>query len=309
LSRYRRDGAVERPRRAVFGIGLALATAVRAIEVYRPERERIYDARFDYALLPAFWRWLMLPGVRHGLSALLERTGMGTPGMLWCRTRFIDDALANALEAGVQQVVCLGAGFDTRAYRLPGVERTRFFELDLPEPQSLKREHLQKRIGSLPAHVTFVPIDFNRQSMTDELAAAGYHPGVRTFFIWEGVTQYITAEAVDATLEFATSAAPGSEIAFTYIDRGIIDGSNWSKIDQRIMSRVQRRGMPWVFGLDPTEVEEWFEGRGFRLVDHAGATDYRARYLAPVGRQATIYEGERMVLAEVVGAPGAAVPA
>jgi len=300
---------VDRPQRVVFGIGLALSTAIRAIEVYRPERERIYDACFDYALLPTFWRWLMLPGIRHGLSAALEKTGMGTPGMLWCRTRFIDDALTDALEAGAEQVVCLGAGFDTRAYRIPGVERTRFFELDLPEPQSLKREYLHKRTGTLPAHVTFVPIDLNRLSIADELAAAGYHPGVRTFFIWEGVTQYITAEAVDATLGFATSAAPGSEIAFTYVDRGIIDGSNRSKTDHRIMSRVQRRGMPWVSGLDPAEVEGWLERRGFRLVDHAGASDYRARYLAPVGRQATIYEGERMVLAEVVGAPGGAIPA
>jgi methyltransferase (TIGR00027 family) len=251
----------------------------------------------------------MLPGIRHGLSALLEKTGMGTPGMLWCRTRFIDDALTDALEAGSEQVVCLGAGFDTRAYRIPGVERTRFFELDLPDPQSLKREYLQKGMGSLPAHVTFVPIDFDRQSIADELAAAGFCTGVRTFFILEGVTQYITAGAVDATLGFATSAAPGSEIAFTYVDRGIIDGSSRSEIDQRIMSRVERRGIPWVFGLDPAEVEEWLERRGFRLVDHAAASDYRDRYLAPAGRQATIYEGERMVLAEIVGAPGGAVPA
>lgn len=298
---------MDRPQRVVFGIGLALATTIRAIEVYRPEGERIYDARFDYALLPTFWRWLMLPGIRHGLSSVLEKAGMGTPGMLWCRTRFIDDALTASLQEGAEQVVCLGAGFDTRAYRIPGVERTRFFELDLPDPQSLKREYLRRRIGSLPAHVTLVPIDFDRQSITDELAAAGYHRGVRTFFIWEGVTQYITAEAVDATIRFATSAAPGSEIAFTYVDRGIIDGSNRSKIDQRIMSRVQRRGMPWVFGLDPAEVEEWLERRGFRLVDHAGASDYRDRYLAPLGRQATVYEGERMALAEVVGAPGGAV--
>ena len=298
---------MERPQRVVFGIGLALATAVRAIEVYRPEGERIYDARSDYALLPTFWRWLMLPGIRHGLMAVLEKTEMGTPGMLWCRTRFIDEALVAALGEGIEQVVCLGAGFDTRAYRMPGVEATRFFELDLPEPQSLKREYLQKRLGSLPAHVIFVPIDFDRQSIADEMGAAGYQPGVRTFLIWEGVTQYITAEAVDATLRFANSAAPGSKVAFTYVDCGIIDGSKRSKIDERIMSRVKRRGMPWVFGLDPDEVGEWLRRRGFRILDHTGAADYRARYLAPVGRKATVYEGESMILAEVAGVPGEAV--
>jgi hypothetical protein len=198
---------VEKPRRIVFSFGLGAATALRALEVYRPESERIYDARFDHALLPGFWRILMLPGIQHSLRTVLDKSGMGTPGMLWCRT----------------------------------------------------------------------------------------------FFIWEGVTQYITAEAVDATPKSAASAASGSQIAFTYVNRRIIDGSRRSQVDQQIMSRVRRRGMPWVFGLDPAEVEEWLERRGYRLLEHAGASDYRARYLAPVGRKATIYEGEKMVLAEVVG--------
>ena len=74
---------MEKPRRVVFSFGLSVGTAIRALEVYRPERERIYDASFDHALLPAFWRWLMLPGVRHGLLAVLEKTELGTPGMLY----------------------------------------------------------------------------------------------------------------------------------------------------------------------------------------------------------------------------------
>ncbi len=297
---------MKRPRRVAFKFGFSVGTAVRAIEVFRPEGERIYDARFDYGLVPVPVRWLMLPGIRHILGAVLERAKMGTAGMLWCRTRYIDDALADALQANVEQVVCLGAGFDTRAYRTPGVEGTRFFELDLPEAQSLKREYLQRRLGSLPGHVTFVPIDFDRQSISEELAAAGYEPGVRTFFIWEGVTQYITAEAVEGTLGFAGKAAPGSRMAFTYVDRAIVDGSKRSKVDQQIMTRVARRGMPWVFGLDPDEIEGWLERQGFKVLDRAGAGEYRARYLRPMGREATVYEGERMVLAEVTGAPGGA---
>ena len=297
---------MDKPRRTGFNFGLSVGAAVRAIEAYRPEGQRIYDARFDLSLLPMSVRWLMLPGLRHGLRAVLERGEMGTAGMLWCRTRFIDDALAAAMQDGVDQLVCLGAGFDTRAYRIPGVERTQVFELDLPEAQGLKQEYLRKRMGSLPAHVSFVPIDFDRQSISDELSAAGYHSGVPTFFIWEGVTQYISAEAVEATLAFASKAEPGSRMVFTYVDRAIIDGSSRSKVDQRIMSRVGRRGMPWVFGLDPAEVEGWLGARGFRLLDHAGASEYRARYVAPVGREVSIYEGERIALVEVAGAPGEA---
>lgn len=292
-----------KPSRFIFGLGFDLSTALRATEAFRPEHERICDASFDVKMLSTLWRTLLLPGARTFVAGYLATVAMGTPGMLFCRTRFIDDALTDSLANGLEQVVCLGAGFDTRAYRIPGIERTRFFELDLPTAQSLKRERIQKALGSVPDHVTFVPIDFERQSIKDEMAAAGFRPGAKTFFIWEGVIQYITAGAVEAVLSFAATTSPGSQIAFTYIRQGIIDGSARSMIDKRIMSRVERRGMPWVYGLDPAGVEAWLARQGFRVVDHAGASDYRARYLAPAGRQMTVYEGERIVLAEVAGSP------
>jgi len=287
--------------RRIFSAGLAVATVIRATEAFRPANERIFDARFDYALLPTFWRALLLPGIRQLLVALLEKFGMGIPGMLFCRTQFIDDALMDWLGNSTQQVICLGAGYDTRAYRIPGIESTHYFELDLPTAQSLKREHLLKVLSEIPAHMTFVPIDFDRQSIEDEMAAAGYQPEIETFFIWEGVTQYITAEAVDATLEFAAQAAAGSRIAFTYIDKGILDGPSRTRTDQRILTRVARRGVPWVFGIDPAEIESWLSRRGFKLIDPADAAEYRKRYVTPVGRELNIYEGERMVLAEVPG--------
>lgn len=287
--------------RRIFGAGLAVATALRATEAFRSANERIFDARFDYALLPTFWRALLLPGIRHVLVALIEKFGMGTHGMLLCRTRFIDDALVEWLKNDRQQVICLGAGYDTRAYRIPGIERTRFFELDLPTAQSLKKEHLLKILGEIPAHVTFIPINFDRQSIEDELAATAYQPEIETFFIWEGVTQYITVEAVDATLKFASQAAAGSRIAFTYIDMGILEGTSRTRTDQRIMSRVASRGMPWVFGIDPVEIESWLSRRGFKLIDQADAMEYRNRYLTPVGRELNIYEREKMVLAKVTG--------
>jgi methyltransferase (TIGR00027 family) len=289
---------MEKPNKFIFGMGLVVATAIRATEMVYPEHKRIYDARFDYALLSPVWKGVLLPGVRSVIIGMLEKFAMGTPGMLFCRTRFIDDALINWLENGSGQVVSLGAGFDTRAYRIPGIDKIRFFELDLPEPQSFKREYLIKELGVIPPNVTYVPIDFDQQSISDEMENAGYQEGTRTFFIWEGVTQYITAEAVDATLRFAARSALGSQIAFTYIESRIVDGSERSSDDQRIISRVARRGMPWVFGLDPHEIEDWLIRRGFKLVDQADAAEYRRRYVTPVGRELNIYEGERMALGE-----------
>jgi methyltransferase (TIGR00027 family) len=288
------------PNDFVFRLGFYSATAIRATEAFYSEEDRIYDARFDYKVLPPFWRGLLIPGVRHVIVALLAKGGMGTHGMLLCRTRFIDDALAAALKKGIRQFVCLGAGFDTRAFRIPGIEATHFFELDLPTAQQIKQKRLAKVLGTVPPHVTFIPIDLNRQNTKEEMQKFGFQMGERTFFIWEGVTQYITAEAVEDTLRFVADTAPGSQIAFTYIRRAILDGTARSAIDQRIMSRVEKRGMPWIFGLDPSEVETFLGQWGLKILDHADANEYRTRYVTPVGRQMDIYAGERMVLAEVL---------
>jgi methyltransferase (TIGR00027 family) len=290
---------VQLSEKFTFSSGLNAATTLRALEAFQPPDMRIYDASFDYSILPLFWRGLMLPGIRHVLVYLLQRSAMGTSGMLLCRTRFIDEALILALQAHCQQVVCMGAGYDTRAYRISGIETARVFELDLPISQQLKRNHFQKVLGSLPKHVTFVPIDFNRQSISLELPAAGFDSDHKAFFIWEGVTQYITAEAVDDTLKFVSGSAPGSQVAFTYIERGIVDGSARSADDQRIMSRVERRGMPWIFGLESSELDAWLARRGLKLSDQADASEYCKRYVSPIGRQMQIYAGEKMALAEI----------
>ena len=281
-------------------IGLLAATALRVTESYRPDGERVIEDRFGRDFLLPVWRPLLLPGVRHALIALTERRGPGALGMLLCRTRYIDDALCNALGQGLDQVVNLGVGFDTRAYRIPGIHQTHVFEMDQPAPLAWKQQRLQQVLGTPPRHVTFVPIDFNEQRLEDALAAAGFRTGVKTFFIWEGVTQYITAEAVDSVLRYVSGvAAPGSQIAFTYIQRGIIDGSARSETDEGFVSATQRGGMPWIFGLDPAELAEYLAARGFTLVDHAGAAEYRARYLDPIGRRMNVYAGERMALARV----------
>ena len=283
-------------------IGLLAATALRVTESYRPEGERILEDRFGRDFLPPVWRLLLLPGVRHALMAVTERRGPGALGMLLCRTRYIDDALCNALGEGLDQVVNLGVGFDTRAYRIAGIEQTHVFEVDQPAPLAWKQTRLQQVLGAPPPHVAFVPIDFNEQKLEDALAVAGFRAGAKTFFIWEGVTQYITAEAVDSVFRYVSRvSALGSQIVFTYIQRGIIDGSDRSETDEVFVSATQSGGMPWVFGFDPAELAGYLAARGLALIDHAGASEYRARYLDPLGRQMNVYEGERMALAQVTG--------
>ena len=191
---------------------------LRAVESYHREQERLFDDRFSRGLMPGLWKVFLLPGLRHAIVALTERVGPGFIGSLYCRTRYIDDALCNALGAGIAQVVILGAGFDARAYRISSMERVHVFELDLPATQRLKQKLLEKVVGKLPPHVSLVPIDFARQDIEGVITAAGFRKGIKTFFIWEGVTQYLAAEAVDKTFRYMCGAASeGNEIVFTYI--------------------------------------------------------------------------------------------
>ena len=283
-----------------LGAGMMAMALFRTIESSRPEGERLFDDPVSRCLLTPFWRVFLLPGLRHAMVAFAERRGPGALGNLFCRTRTIDDALCQALAEGAEQVVILGAGFDLRALRIPHIEERRVFEVDLPAPQRLKQARLEKVFGSLPEHVVFVPVDFDHQDLGQALAAAGFRTEVRTFFIWEGVTQYITAEAVDATFRTVSGAAPsGSGIVFTYIPRAIVDGYARSAADEKVISAARQGGSPWIFGIDPSELEATLVARGLLLLEEVWAPDYRERYLDPIGRELSIYEGERVVLARV----------
>jgi methyltransferase (TIGR00027 family) len=167
-----------------------------------------------------------LPGGIGAVQRIIERRWGGPLGAAVCRTRFIDDALGAAITAGIDQVVILGAGFDCRAYRLPRLAGTRVFEIDHPLTQAMKRARLAPRLGAIPPHVVFVPVDFARDSLAAAMEAGGFRSAARTFFLWEGVTNYLTADAVDATVRWAAHAGgPGSTLLFTYIHSGMLDGS------------------------------------------------------------------------------------
>lgn len=139
------------------------------------------------------------------------------------------------------------------------------------------------------------------------MVTAGFRADAQTFFIWEGVTQYIAGQAVDATLRYVSrSAGDGSRIAFTYIWRGIIDGSARSRVEERIVAFAERVGSPWVFGLEPVGIPAYLADRGLAVIEDVGAEEYREWYLEPAGRRMAVFEGERTVLARPAGRPATA---
>jgi len=275
-------------------------SATRVVELYTPEEKRLFHDPLALKLLPPLWqvlfRFLYLPGLRHLLLSLRERRMPGTLGAILCRTRYLDDVLRGSLEDGLEQLVILGAGFDTRPYRIDGVDQIQVFELDLPGSVRLKKIRLKKVLGAVPEHVTLAGIDFNRQPLGGVLEAAGFKQGRRTLFLWEGVTQYLTGEAVKDTLTFI--ADTGSSIAFTYVPQGIIDGTARPDWFDTLLSFARRAGSPFIFGLDPTELESYLADLGLKLVGHVGAEEYRKRYLEPLGRDLNVFGGERVAFAE-----------
>src|SRR5438128_7077471 len=202
----------------------------RALEsVRRPPSARLFDDRFARAFLRPSLRAVVglsrVPVAGRVVPWYIDRRWPGARSSGIARTRLIDDLVSEALRDGIGQVVILGAGFDCRAYRIAGIERCRVFEVDHPATQAVKTARLGRMLGDLPAHVVFVPLDFGQQAIDRALNASGFDRSARAVYIWEGVTNYLTEAAVDATLRHFATAASGSRLLFTYVHRGLLDGS------------------------------------------------------------------------------------
>jgi methyltransferase (TIGR00027 family) len=220
------------------------------------------------------------------VTQAIDRVWPGARVWVVVRTRLIDDTLKRALAEGIDQVVIVGAGFDTRAYRLPGAERARVFEIDRPETLQAKRTRIEGLLGCLPPHVSTVATDFEHEDLHAALARTDFHRPTPTLFICEGVTSYLSAAAVDATLRrLATLAAPRSQLVFTYLDHATLGGRSELPGARTAMAAVRHAGEPFRFGFDPAELPAYLDHRGFKLLDDLTSVDLATRYLHPLGRR------------------------
>lgn len=277
----------------------------RALESSRSENERICDDPLARHFLTwpvtLVMRLAAVPGGARLISSLIDRRWPGVRTSVVARTRLIDDAFLAALPKGIEQVVLLGAGFDSRAYRLPGLRGIDVVEVDHPDTQAAKQRVLKRVYGVLPGHVRFVAVDFTRDVLRSEMTAAGYRESARTFILWEGVTNYLTEAAVDSTLRWCSRASAGSLVLFTYVHRDILTSPSSFVGTKNLFASLERAGERLTFGMEPSNVPQYLDERGLSLEFDVGASEYRARYFGAAARRMRGHEFYRVALARVGG--------
>ncbi len=222
-------------------------------------------------------------------------------GYVPLRTRLIDDCLQAALDDGLEQLVILGSGYDTRAYRLDDLRKgTKVFELDRAAMQSEKKARVEKALGSVPDHVAHVPVDFEKDDVAECLLENGYDATRKTFFIWEGVTYFLDAGAIDQTLAFVIDySGPDSVIMFDYVPPDVIDGTNENPMTADLLDAALRLGEPYKFGIEPTSIGTFLRQRGFSDAQDCSVPQLVQRYHKPVHKDRSVIDVYHVVRAVV----------
>lgn len=217
----------------------------------------------------------------HGLDPdLVRRRRL----VIAARSRFADDTVATAIAEGTGQVVVLGAGLDTSAYRNTRPD-VRFFEVDHPDTQQWKRQQLAEAGIAVPPTLTFVPVDFETSTLAEGLAAAGFGRSRAAVFLCLGVIMYLTRPSVTGTWRYVAGQGSGSVLVMDYTSP--VARTSSRSMHERA-ERVAAAGEPWLSSFTPDEVREELDSLGFATIEDHPAAELLSRYLgepvtAPIG--------------------------
>lgn len=273
-------------------------TILSALEQNLPIGERILVDELSYKIQPTgmkFFITMMKPFMKSVISASEKKAAPGMWGGLLCRKRYIDEKLLDSIDQ-VQQVVNLGAGLDTRLYRLSGIQHLPAWELDQQQNIEAKLAAFTRALKQIPSNIKLVPIDFDRENIMDILVKNGFDPGKKAFFIWEAVSQYLTKDGIDSIFSFLSQAKAGSLITFTYIHQDFIDGKNlfgWESGYKRFV-----KNNLFIYGMNPDKVDAFLSAYGYKLIEDLDYSQMSERYIKPTGRKLAAAKLEHMVLAE-----------
>jgi methyltransferase (TIGR00027 family) len=238
------------------------------------ERGRIFSDPFALRVLGE--------DAENALSDASQNPGRRTLRLfIAVRSRFAEDEARRAIAEGVRQIVVLGAGFDTFAYRLEAPEGLHVFEVDHPDTQAEKRRRLAAAEIAAPAHLTYAPCDFERAELGEALTSAGFDPSRRSFFLWLGVVPYLTQSAIFATLGFIAKLPGGAEVVFDYPNpfESLADPAAREAF-KALSERVAELGESLQTFFVTSELHEKLRALGFATIEDLGPHEIAARFFS-----------------------------
>jgi methyltransferase (TIGR00027 family) len=257
----------------------------RAVETAEHPGRRLFEDPYAVSLLSGRTKTLAkaarIPGVGRSVRVFLDLGWPYTRSSAVVRTRLIDDLVRAAIGSGARQLVLLGAGFDSRAYRLSEAKTIPVFEVDHPATQSVKCSRLRLALHETFDHVHFLAVNFETDNLELKLREAGFDDKLPSVVLWEGVVSYLSEGAVNANLTLLSRLlAPGSRLILTYVHQGALDGSAAFQGSRRWSSWVKRSGEPFIFGFDPATLASTVSRFGLQLESDVSTADAAQRYTA-----------------------------
>lgn len=229
---------------------------------------------------PAAGRLAHRLGLRRAIVELMEWVGPGAYYYELARGKHVSQVLEEELHHGVEQLVILGAGYDTLAYRfLEELSDVAVFELDHPATAVKKRKRLLTAFGHLPSHVTYVAADFNSDPLDARLGLAGYVPSRRTLFLLSGVSYFLSDRGMDNMLSLIAASAPGNTLVFDYCYQDVIDGQFIRYGSRRAATRAASLGEPYRFGIYEGCLASAVGEHELSVVADLGPAELARRYL------------------------------
>ena len=259
------------------------AALYRAVANKEFKNERFgSDYLAEYFLPSHFKFFIKFKRIRAKTKAKFNKFVPGMYEYVLARTAFFDSIFIDAINKNIPQIVLLGAGYDSRAYRFAKLNSaTKIIELDIAPTQNRKKKCLKKAQIDIPKHVTLVPINFNKDSLKDVLEKAGYDNHEKTLFLWEGVSYYLESESVDSTLEIINHNSHNeSVIAFDYLISISEENINYYGVKEFFQTmKKHHANEELMFAIDEGKIESFFKQRGLKLVNHLDNKEIEEMFL------------------------------
>jgi len=255
----------------------------RAVSFFETNSWYKSDDYISVRLLPNHIRCLIrFSSFRHLIGKKMAPKGMYE--YVIARTKYIDIVFWQALSRQFDQILILGAGFDTRALRFHHeAGATRIFELDAPITQNAKIRQYRKRALTIPPNLTFISIDFDKESFSTKLKEVGFAGDVRSLFILEGLLMCLQPESVDTLFRTIHEfSGAGSEVVFDSVYASVLRHENLFFGEEDIIKTVSKAGEKWQFGIERDRIDDFLKTRGFALSEHLDADALEQRYFRDI---------------------------